>query len=203
MADINAVLILAGGQSSRMGSDKALLTLPSGQTLLDFHLANAHTLGVPILLADNNKRFTHTTPCQTIQDYLPCDDTGKGQGALCAITSGLQYLNQDGFLLVVSCDNLLNINKIAQILTHTTAQVGYLKNNKDYPLLGVYHTSILPDLMAFLTTDNRSVMGFLKQITCQTFDIDDDWQQLANFNTTAEFNHALESFYESFNPSGH
>lgn len=196
MANINAVLILAGGQSSRMGSDKALLTLPCGQTLLDFHLTNAHTLGVPILLADNNKCFAHALPCQTILDHLSCDDTGKGQGALSAIVSGLKSLQHDGFLLVISCDNLLNIKKIANILAHTTAQVGYLKGDKDYPLLGVYHTSILPTLMAFLSTDNRSVMAFLKQITCQTFGIDDDWQQLANFNTVSEFAHALENFYE-------
>ncbi|SUD98919.1 NTP transferase domain-containing protein [Psychrobacter phenylpyruvicus] len=42
------VLILAGGLSTRMGSPKALLTLPNGETLLDYHVRSAARLGVPI-----------------------------------------------------------------------------------------------------------------------------------------------------------
>lgn len=197
MAKIEALLILAGGQSSRMGVPKALLTLPNSQTLLEFHINNAKGLNLPILLADNGKHFfknqKHNPNISTIKDHLPSDDNGKGQGALSAIVSGLQTLGNDGYVLVVSCDNLLKINNIHDSLTPTTAQVGYLKGDKDYPLLGVYHTSILPTLRQFLTNGNRSVMQFLRLVTCQTF-VFDDWQRLANFNTMTEFHQALEYF---------
>lgn len=56
-----AVVILAGGQSKRMGSPKALLTLPnSHERLLDYHLRHASSLQVPILIADNDRGFTAT-----------------------------------------------------------------------------------------------------------------------------------------------
>lgn len=193
---MQAVLILAGGQSSRMGMAKAQLLLPNGQTLLDFHIDNATYLDLPILIADNGKGFEITNQDRIclIDDYLPSDPSGKGQGALSAIVAGLQCLDNDGFLLVVSCDNLLKINEIAKILTHTTTQVGYLKNGKDYPLLGIYHTSILPALTQFLENGNRSVMQFLTLTTCQTFELDSKLQALANFNTMTEFYQALEIF---------
>lgn len=51
------VVILAGGESSRMGSPKALLSLPNGETLLDFHIRHAKRLNVPVMVADNGKRL--------------------------------------------------------------------------------------------------------------------------------------------------
>ena len=60
-ATLAAVVILAGGQSKRMGSPKALLTLPnSHERLLDYHLRHASSLQVPILIADNGRGFTAT-----------------------------------------------------------------------------------------------------------------------------------------------
>ena len=38
VAGLAGIVILAGGLSTRMGSPKALLTLPSGQSLLNYHV---------------------------------------------------------------------------------------------------------------------------------------------------------------------
>ena len=65
------VVILAGGESSRMGSPKALLSLPNGETLLDFHIRHAKRLNVPVMVADNGKRLCHDTTVKIIDDYLP------------------------------------------------------------------------------------------------------------------------------------
>lgn len=70
------VLILAGGLSTRMGSPKALLKLPSGESLLDYHVHSATQLGVPILIADNRQGFatqaeTTNSSISYIQDYQP------------------------------------------------------------------------------------------------------------------------------------
>lgn len=201
MNTINAVLILAGGQSSRMGSPKALLTLPNGQSLLDFHIDNAKSLNLPILIADNNKGYytANQQDIKVIDDYLPSDEFGKGQGALSAIVSALQFINKKGYVLVIGCDTLLNIDLIAKTLSNTTADVGYLMGQKEYPLLGVYHSRVLATLIDFLNTGNRSVMQFLNLVDCQTFNLDDDWHMLANFNTQDEFNQALQKITNEFN----
>lgn len=61
--DLAAVVILAGGASSRMGTPKATLTLPTGERLLDYHVRHALALSMtnnnaPIMIADNGRGFT-------------------------------------------------------------------------------------------------------------------------------------------------
>lgn len=56
------VVILAGGASSRMGTPKAELTLPTGERLLDYHVRHASNLNsagmkLPIMIADNGRGF--------------------------------------------------------------------------------------------------------------------------------------------------
>lgn len=57
------IVILAGGASSRMGTPKATLTLPTGERLLDYHVRHALALSMtnnnaPIMIADNGRGFT-------------------------------------------------------------------------------------------------------------------------------------------------
>ena len=51
------VVILAGGKSSRMGRDKAMLLLPSGERLIDYHIRQARRLNVPIIVASNRREL--------------------------------------------------------------------------------------------------------------------------------------------------
>ncbi|WP_058369282.1 molybdenum cofactor guanylyltransferase [Psychrobacter sp. ENNN9_III] len=91
------IVILAGGASSRMGTPKAELTLPTGERLLDYHvrqaldLAKAHTgnnKNVPIMIADNGRGFyidsdlmdsDSQAPIMHVTDYGA--DTINGQNA--------------------------------------------------------------------------------------------------------------------------
>lgn len=140
------VVILAGGLSTRMGSPKALLTLPSGETLLDYHVRTAAQLEVPVLIADNGQGFA--TQVETakrctshIDDYQPHSSNPEAAnkhsaGPLGAILAGIQQLlaNNDSdngkdscsdakssdagskWMLVVSCDSLVNALDIWQHL---------------------------------------------------------------------------------------
>ena len=53
------IVILAGGASSRMGTPKAQLLLPTGESLLDYHVRQAAELNVPIMVADNELSLIH------------------------------------------------------------------------------------------------------------------------------------------------
>lgn len=104
------VVILAGGASRRMGTPKAKLTLPTNESLLDYHVRQASKLNVPIIIADNERGFTVTpellldsvkSPISYVTDYVADydstttidhnSDTVTG-GALVAIESALQFL---------------------------------------------------------------------------------------------------------------
>ena len=195
--NLSGIVILAGGESSRMGSPKALLPLPTGETLLDFHICHAESLTVPVMVADNGKHFCQNKSVKIIDDYIKNDETGKGAGALSAIVSAMQNSpNQKSYLLVVSCDSLLGADVVFDNLKHfANADVVYFKGEKDFPLLGLYQVDLLNDLVDFLDNGSRSVMKFLSEVNVKTVDLPNDWVKLANFNDKDEFELALIKFY--------
>lgn len=209
MIDLAGIVILAGGESTRMGSPKALLTLPNGETLLEWHIDHAKSLStqlrhetnlkVPVMIADNGKNFYHPSYLEkgkviVIADELPSDDNGKGAGALSAIANAmLQVVYPEDYLMVISCDCLIGADLVFAKLVHQIIDedVVYLKSEKDYPLLGLYRVDLLPRLKDFLDKGNRSVMKFLSDKKVKTVDLPNKWGALANFNTMDEFNLAL------------
>ena len=194
------VVILAGGESSRMGSPKALLSLPNGETLLDFHIRHAKRLNVPVMVADNGKRLCHDTTVKIIDDYLPNQQNGKGGGALSAMASAMnQVMSPYHYLLVISCDSLVQANQVFDKLHYAATDneaVIYLKAEKDYPLLGLYRTDLLIKLYDYLDKGQRAVMKFLADKKIQTAALPNEWIALANFNTKNEFDLALNSLNE-------
>ncbi len=107
------IVILAGGASSRMGTPKAELILPTGERLIDYHVRHALALcmtneNTPIMIADNERGFdvdlaldngNPQTPIIHITDYDSVDTQSqtsnakiKTGGALVAIESALQAL---------------------------------------------------------------------------------------------------------------
>ena len=217
------LLILAGGNSRRMGSPKALLPLPTHQTLLDFHINNASTLNLPILLGDNDKNFLDKGFLKNTNlvnsSVVIIDDYIKNAGALSCILSAFYYCQNhfinhqdkstdnnlsDNFLMVISCDNLIDVSQIYDLLkkcdlnNHHGAYLKDTLGDKDYPLLGCYSLSLYDELKVYLDRGERSVMKFLNDKTiCQIpmpLSMPTDWRNLANFNTPDEFRLALSYF---------
>ena len=191
--NLSGIVILAGGESSRMGSPKALLPLPTGETLLDYHICHAKNLNVPVMVADNGKHFCQNKSVKIIDDYIKNDETGKGAGALSAIASAIENLtSQNGYLMVISCDCLIGADLVFAKLVHQIIDedVVYLKSEKDYPLLGLYRVDLLPTLKDFLDNGSRSVMKFLSDRKVKAVALPNELVALANFNTLDEFQKA-------------
>ena len=216
------VLILAGGLSTRMGSPKALLKLPSGETLLDYHVRSAAHLGVPILIADNGQGFatkveTVSGSIRYIQDYQPHSTNPEANskhsaGPLGAILAGMQRLlagNESKWLLVVSCDSLVNSIDIWQYLTEEKLQslsdsstvtneynaqpkmYCLADNERDYPLLALYQLQLAEPLKTYLDSGERRVMHFISPIS-QSVSMPQEWYMLSNLNTPEQFQIACQ-----------
>lgn len=221
------VVILAGGESKRMGTPKAELILPTGECLLDYHVRHALELeaadlntanfNMPIMIADNERGFTvdldlsvgnSQSPIIHIADYAstPNDEQRDNGGALVAIESALQTLikltaatiNQkdvSSWLLVISCDSLIPATdlwqKLQPVISQTTDKkvICLTDDSHLYPLLGLYQLSIEPDLKAYIDSDQRRVMPFIKPLT-QAVPLTESWQHLTNFNTPEDFQRA-------------
>lgn len=109
------VLILAGGESSRMGQDKAALLRPDGRTQLQ-HTVDLASMTAPdlVLVSTNiprNIKGTHELP-----------DRHKDCGPLAGIESALSLAINGDCLLVLPCDMpLLTGDLLEPLLNHCPA----------------------------------------------------------------------------------
>src|SRR5579871_4908863 len=83
-----AAFILAGGKSSRMGSDKAFLEF-EGRTLLARALALARSITSDVRIVGQQEKFAHFAP--TVADIFP--DRGPLAGIHAALCSSEADLN--------------------------------------------------------------------------------------------------------------
>ena len=95
MVDLTAV-VLAGGQSRRMGTDKALLSL-GGRTLIEAVIATVSALSREVIVVSNATQSLRHLGVRLVSDIYP------GKGSLGGIYTGLRQARTP-YSLVVACD---------------------------------------------------------------------------------------------------
>ncbi|MGF7149258.1 molybdopterin-guanine dinucleotide biosynthesis protein A [Sphingomonas zeicaulis] len=159
-------VVLAGGRSSRFGSDKALARF-DGRTLLDHALGalQPHVDAVAIV-----GRAHGTVP--GIADW-PAPDLGP-LGGLCG---ALRHAAAEGYDAVLSCSvDCLDVP--ADLLTKPPC---YLAAQ---PVIGLWPVSLAAALEAFLASDpRRSMRGFAAAVGAAAIDSD---RRQPNINTPAD-----------------
>lgn len=205
-----AALILAGGQSRRMGQDKALLALPrlpngKHQTLLQ------HTCTVAQSCA--SQTYVLTPWPERYISLLPLSisllkETTLGAGPLVALAQGLVMVRQDAqkhsnctpdWLLVLACD-MPNLNgsilQTWQRMLETAGgdEIAALPHhdNRWEPLCGFYHHRCLPSLQNAIQQNIRSFQKWLAVETVVPLPVSDS-NILRNCNTPTQWQQFLDS----------
>jgi len=149
--------ILAGGQSRRMGEDKAQLVL-DGVALLDLAIdrlrpqvptliVNRHDLKVPV--------DTHGLPVVT-------DAAGDHQGPLAGLLAALDWAGRHGFTSVATVavdtpffprDLVTKLAGAAQGLDMAVASSG----GRLHPVFGLWKVTLVPALVDFIQGSRRSM----------------------------------------------
>ena len=185
-----AVLVLAGGKSSRMGRDKALLEI-EGKSLLQraCEVAVSLTSEVYVLTSwPDRYRSTLTKECQFLVEYNP------GSGPLVALTQGLTEIAAE-WILLLACDlPLLEAqiiqnwaNQLTTVPISTLAIVPY-QNSRWEPLCGFYHRQSLSSLQTFIESGGSSFQVWLSQIAAIPLPVGErEAVMLSNCNTLEEF----------------
>ena len=188
------LLILCGGQSSRMGSPKALLPV-NGGTLLDYLAANA-VPSRPLWLADDGSGLPAPARAVRLPDALP-----DKQGPLSAVLSALQQAQRQGLagIFVMTCDTLIKPEAMTGRLNaagaaHSDTVLMLRSPETAYPLLAYWPDALSDGLAAYLKSGSRRVMRWVAQIQARDTAMPDAWQPYANFNTPAEFAAALSAW---------
>jgi len=155
--DITGIL-LAGGKSSRMGTDKGFLKL-NKKSFIEYSMEALQPLVSQMIIVANN-------PDYDVFKIKRIDDLIKDAGPLAGIYSGLKHSKTE-YNLVLSCDIPLMKTEILEKLIE--AQDGcqdviqIVSNGKSMPLIALYKKTCATIFYKLLQNDERRLHVALNQ----------------------------------------
>ncbi len=196
-------VVLAGGRSSRMGQDKALLDI-QGRPMLQ------RVCDVAISLCDRvyvvtpwPERYQHllSPPCQLIREVLPFEEENNGDNGdkkiitnspIVGFAQGLTCVSTD-WVLLLACDlPQLQVEVLqgwaAQLNEVAAEAIALLpQHTKGWePLCGFYRRSCLTALTLYIKQGGRSLQQWLAQHPIQALPLLDR-RILFNCNTPTDY----------------
>jgi len=188
MEPLDAV-VLAGGQSRRLGIDKALLSLGGAPLLQTVVERVSHLCRRVIVAVDRPGRYRRLgLAARFVADASP------GLGPLAGLQSGLRACSTE-YALVVACDlpflNLELLRYMAGLSRSYQALVPH-SAGRDHPLHAVYARSCLPEVDALLAAGGGSMKELLDRLDVRRLDegdlhrLDPDGLSLLNLNDKSD-----------------
>ena len=180
------VLVLAGGQSQRMGQDKALLMRPDGVTQLDFTLTLARSV------SDQMPLLSHPS-AGVRHDVVPVEDEFFQKGPLGGIHAALHHLNNSEILLVLPADMpLLNTGTLQPLLS---AGTNVFFEHHPLPCVFTVSESVREYLEQSLsdTSADLSLRKFLKDCSAEPLTVSEN-DSLISTNTPEQWQTFCDQF---------
>lgn len=162
-------VVLAGGQASRFGSDKALAEL-GGRTLLARAVDALDGFCEYVVVAGREM-----APAPTIPDWPKA-----GMGPLGGIAAGLRLAQDEGYEAVLTCgvDSVKLPENLLELLSPAPACLA------DQPVVGLWPTEACATVERILESDGRhSMLAFAESLGARTVKTQ---SKSANINTPAD-----------------
>lgn len=178
-----AGLIIAGGKSSRMGQNKALIHFkqkPLIEHVYDRLKYQVEKVYININQACNNFKYKENIIPDKKQNY---------QGPLAGLDAALQMI-QTEWLQIAPCDSPFLPLDLTQILMNKSKQslhkiiIPQTQNNI-HPTLGLFHSSIADDLNLFLKNKDRGFINFINSVGFEGVSFENE-HAFVNINTPDE-----------------
>ena len=187
-------IILAGGQSSRMGTNKALLQL-NGKTVIEGMVEKVERIASEVIIVTN-----------TFEDYaflhLPMiEDKRKGKGPLAGIEAGLAATKNDRNL-IIACDMPFISTKVGKYLLsyldEYQAAVPEISGQL-HPLFAAYRKDTNEAVTQALEENQLRIRHFLHNIhvkivkkeLLQSLELENEELSFFNMNKPDEYHKAL------------
>jgi molybdopterin-guanine dinucleotide biosynthesis protein A len=179
--------VLAGGQSTRMGRDKALIEF-RGRPLIEHALTKLRALGFAPNISGNRPDLARYAP------IIP--DNYSGSGPLGGIEAALRASNEDLNLFLPVDLPLLPIAFLRWMATRSRQTVAIATmprlQGRSQPLCALYHRAFLPHVQSALAIGDGKVMRAVKRASAATgstidaFDIETVVSSLSSATAWAE-----------------
>jgi len=175
-------IIIAGGKSSRIGTDKAFISY-NNKMLIEYAISVIKPIADTIIISSN-------TP-EKIKKFKVITDIYKNIGPVAGLYSCLKA-SQTDVNIVIPCDTpQLTTALYKQMLSefqkykNLDAVVPRLPDGKVEPLIAVYSKKILPEIEKSIAVDDYKLVNLLSKINTKYVDIT-DIEQFKNINTPAD-----------------
>ncbi len=154
-------IVLAGGRSSRFGTDKAFVKV-GDSTIIESLLFLLCPIFDNLIIVTNHPAKHQAFPAKVVEDKI------KGLGPLGGIYSGLLASDSEQNF-VVACDMpLLNPRLIHYIMSQARAEVVVPRiKDKLEPLHAVYSKSCIPAIEKQIASGDYKIQNFFAQIDVQ------------------------------------
>ena len=181
-------VILAGGESSRMGRNKALLPYRGGRFIEAIYRQLSGLFDEVLVVTNTPKQYAFLG-CRMVSDiYL-------GMGALAGLHAGLVN-SRTPHIFSVACDMpYLNDSLIRALVARRLQGDVIIPESDDglEPLHAVYCRSCIPAMDTALQTGNRRLVSFFPEIQAIIFPgstvrfVDPDLNSFRNINTPEDY----------------
>lgn len=174
-------VVLAGGESSRMGEDKSLLLFRK-QQLISFSIEALKPFCQDLLISSNHTAHQNF-------DYPCISDEHKKIGPIAGIQSALKNSKTD-YVIVLPCDSPMVKQQfveflISQITEDLDALVPKYGEHLE-PLFAIYHRRILPIVEDQIENKNYRLTSLLERINTKTIEVQDR-SCFVNINTPEDY----------------
>jgi molybdopterin-guanine dinucleotide biosynthesis protein A len=181
-------VILAGGNSTRMQSNKALLPY-RGERFIERIYRRLAAVFPEVILVTNTPETYRFLPCRTVSDLYP------GMGSLAGIHSGLTHCTTP-FIFVVACDMPELDEELIRRLVAGIGGSDVVIPESDgglEPLHAVYGKGCLPAMEGYLSMGKSKIIDCFDRLKVTVISreeisgIDPAFQSFRNINTPEEY----------------
>ncbi|KGP71118.1 molybdenum cofactor guanylyltransferase [Pontibacillus yanchengensis] len=149
-------IVMAGGESRRMGRNKALLPL-DGKPMITHVVEEIHLITSSIVISTNEPDLFSFLP------YPKVEDQYKGKGPLAALERVMSYSEEEWFL-IAACDMPFINHKVYNDMYNKR---GFYKavvpkyEGRIQPMSGLYHKDVYPLVRHLLEADKLRMLDLL------------------------------------------
>lgn len=174
------MIILAGGESRRMGTDKADLT-QEGRTFLEIQIEKGSQLGIEDILISGYRG--NRCPLPVMVDRLP------GRGPLGGLETCLRAAKHPKCLVLSVDVPLIPVEELERLLACSEgSRVTILKNHgREQSLIGVYDRTLADAMLRELTEAKGSVFAFLNKTGYSVYESTAPATLFANVNDPEQY----------------
>lgn len=189
-----SAVILAGGKSTRMGTDKALLRLGSATLLERICALVAPLFDETLIIAATAEQCSALQLAGAI--VLQDEPTVQGRGPLAGIYTGLRHARNEAACFL-TCDmpfvDVAILQHLAQRHDSSSAVTcfrGEFRHHEPFP--GIFRRRLLDSLASKLERNELSLCRYLDDTATQYLSIPKDCERVfTNANTPQEYQSAL------------